>query len=142
MTVKTRIGIDIGRVIIGGAGEDTSFFSDNFLCTPEVKGAFDAIADLNAVYDVWLLSKCGQKVQDKTLAWLAERRFYEQTGVDPSKVLFCRQRSEKAGIAKDRGFYAFIDDRTDIIDSMKGVIEHPLLFTDWEGIRENPALKF
>lgn len=139
---KTRIGIDIGNVIIGGAGADTSFFSDDFLRTPEIPGAFEAITELASAYDVWLLSKCGQKVQDKTLIWLSKHLFFEQTGVDPQQVLFCRQRSEKAGIARDRGFHAFIDDRHDIIDSMKGIIDHPLLFTDWESIRKNPALTF
>lgn len=139
---KTRIGIDIGNVIIGGAGADTSFFSDDFLLTPEVSGAFDAIAALTVHYDVWLLSKCGQKVQDKTLIWLSKHLFFEQTGVDPQQVLFCRQRSEKAGIAQGLGLSVFIDDRLDIISSMDGMVDHPLLFESWEQIRQNPVLDF
>lgn len=127
------IGIDIGNVIIGGVGaEDTSFFTDDYLATPEIKNAFESITLLNSQHDVWLLSKCGEKVQARTLEWLKDRRFFDITGVDPEKVLFCRKRPQKAGIAKDHEFSVFIDDREDIIQSMEGTVQLPILFTSWQ----------
>jgi hypothetical protein len=139
---KKRIGIDIGNVIVGGGGEDTSFFSDNFLKTPKIDGAFEAIQSLAEEFDVWLLSKCGQTVQDKSLAWLLHHDFYKTTGVNPEQVIFCRQRNQKAGIAKNLGFRAFIDDRNDIIDSMEGIVDQPILFTSWEEVKVRPAESF
>lgn len=129
---KVRIGIDIGNVIFGGGGDDTSFFGDNFLNTPTMEGSFEAVAELTKKFDVWLISKCGQKVQDKTLLWFTHHRFFELTGVKPEQVIFCRKRNEKAGIAESLGLQAFIDDRKDIIDSMQGVVERPVLFTSWK----------
>lgn len=135
---QLTVGIDIGNVIIGGDGpEDTSFFSDNFLRTPMIKDAFDSIATIASTSDVWLISKCGEKVQAKTLAWLEDRDFFAITGVNPEQVIFCKTRPEKAGIAERLGLDVFIDDRTDIIDSMKGIVAQPILFTSWDKVKIN-----
>lgn len=128
---QKKLGVDIGNVVIGGGGEDTSFFGDNFLNTPMIPGAFTEIAELAQEFDVWIISKCGQKVQDKTLIWLEHHNFFEVTGVKREQVIFCRKRNEKAGIAESLGLVAFIDDREDIIDSMQGVVQQPILFTSW-----------
>jgi hypothetical protein len=130
---KIRIGIDIGNVIIGGATElpDTSFFSDNFLATPPIPESFESIQLLAEEFDVWLISKCGQKIQDRSLAWLEAYKFFEVTGVHPEQVIFCRQRKEKAPIAESLGLRVFIDDRVDIISSMEEIVDYPILFTSW-----------
>lgn len=130
---KQRLGIDVGKVIIGGAGEeDTSFFSDDFLLTPEVKNAFTSIKFLAGKYDIWIISKCGQKVQDRTLLWLEARGFFGFTGVSKEQVLFVRKRPAKAPLAVELGLIAFLDDRDDIIESMNGLVQHPILFKTWE----------
>lgn len=128
-----RIGIDIGKVIIGGVGEaDTSFFTDDYLTTPAVQDSFISISLINTQHEVWLLSKCGEKVQNRTLEWLEDRKFFEITGIPRERVLFCRKRPQKAGIAQAHDFSVFIDDREDIIESMKGVVKRPILFTSWQ----------
>jgi hypothetical protein len=77
-----RIGIDIGNVIIGGGGDDTQFFGDNYLDTPQVDGAFEAIRQIiDAGHEVFLVSKCSPKTQMRTTAWLRFWNFYAQTGV-------------------------------------------------------------
>lgn len=130
---KQRIGIDIGKVIIGGSGEeDTSFFSEGYLLTPEIQGAFESIRLLSQTFEVWIISKCGASVQAKTLDWLLSRDFYTQTAVDPSRVLFVRKRPQKAPLAQELGLVSFIDDREDIIASMHGKIPQPVLFLNWE----------
>lgn len=67
-----RLGIDIGRVIIDGpshpGGGDTAFFSGDeatMLATPEMPGCVPAIARLTELFGgrVWLVSKCGPRVQ-------------------------------------------------------------------------------
>jgi len=137
-TGKETFGIDFGKVICGGEGEeDTSFFADNYLMTPEIEGAFEAIRILSEKYDVWLISKCGPKIQERTLEWLLSHDFYAKTQVDPAQVLFVRKRHQKAPLAQELSLVGFIDDRTDIIESMQGKIPHPVLFLNWKQTMED-----
>ena len=65
-----KIGIDIGNVIIGGQGVDT-FFSDHYLETPEVDGAWQAVHTLEkAGHEIHIISKCGPITEEKSMAWL------------------------------------------------------------------------
>jgi hypothetical protein len=133
-TGKPAIGIDLGRVVIGGGdgNEDTSFFSEGYLLTPEVFNAIISIRKLSEKFDVWIISKCGPAVQQKSLEWLLSRDFYTQAQVSPEQVLFVRKRHQKAPLAEELGLIAFIDDREDIIESMKGKVPHPVQFISWE----------
>ncbi len=121
------LGVDIGGVIIDGGkndGTDTSFFSDNYLRTTAVPGVFDALRELAEKRfgdKIFLVSKCGQKVQNKTLHWLDHHRFYEITGIRPSNVWFCRERRDKAGICKHLGVTHFVDDRLEVLSYLASV---------------------
>lgn len=130
-----RLGIDIGRVIICptvNGQSDTSFLGrrlEEALQTPPAAGAFEVIAALNDAFEqVHLISKCGEGVQRKTLAWLEHQRFYEQTGVPRERVHFCRKRPDKAPIARRLGLRAFIDDRVDCLEPMRGIVDELYLF--------------
>jgi len=126
-----KIGIDIGRVIIGGNGEDT-FFTEDFLETPEVPGAFEAIFELpKAGHEIHLISKCGEAVENKSLIWLNYYGFL-YAAVPRHRVHFVRKRHLKVFMAQALELDIFIDDRQDIIESMQKVITHPILFTSWE----------
>src|ERR1700761_8788128 len=92
-----RLGVDVGRVIIAGDGPDTSFVGgteDDALRAPAIAGAFDALAHLRVRFAgrVWLVSKCGKRVEGRTRTWLAHHHFFEITGLDPGNLLFCRTR--------------------------------------------------
>lgn len=134
LTIPYRLGIDIGKVIIDGAhndGTDTAFFSDNFLRTTALPDAFKSIGNLVSRFGsehVYLVSKCGLRVQEKSLAWLAHHNFWEQTGMNPNAHRFCLRRSEKAGICKTLGITHFIDDRAEILVSMQGIVTHRYVF--------------
>jgi len=134
---ESRLGIDIGRVIIDGSshpdGDDTAFFKggvENALRTPAMPGALDAIAELTRSFDgrVWLVSKCGERVADRSRAWLAHHRFFERTGIDPEHLRFCRQRPEKAIHCAELAITHFVDDRSDVLDALDGVVPHRYLF--------------
>jgi hypothetical protein len=150
------LGIDIGRVIISdGEGEgDTSFLGGSeadSLRTPPMKGALETIAELVEALEgrVWLVSKCGPSVQARTRRWLAQWRFYERTGLPSRQLRFCRQRHEKAPICAELGLCAFIDDRTDVLAPMAGIVPWRFLYgpqrhrapgdviwvRDWEAVR-------
>lgn len=140
------LGIDIGRVIIGAVDDnghaDTSFLSgtpERALQTPPAPDAFPCIGRLVDLFGgaVWLVSKCGPRVQAKTRAWLDHWRFWDVTGVVPGNVRFCLERAQKARHCRDLAITHFIDDRLDVLEHLRGVVGHLYLFgTDW---RARPA---
>lgn len=125
--MKTEIlGVDIGGVIIDRVndGTDTSFFSENYLQTTAVPEAFSTLKDLvenRFGKNVHLVSKCGRKVSEKTLKWLAHHSFYDLTGIEQDHVHFCRERHEKAGICERLGITHFVDDRLEVLGNLMTV---------------------
>ncbi len=120
------LGVDIGGVIIDRVndGTDTSFFTDNYLRTTAVPGVFDALRQLVEKRfgdKVFLVSKCGRRVQAKTLHWLDYHRFYDLTGIRREHVYFCRERHEKAGICEKLRITHFVDDRLEVLSNLTTV---------------------
>lgn len=127
-----KIGIDIGRVIIGGDGEDT-LFTEDYLNTPMVEGAESALFSLfDEDHEMHLISKCGEKVEEKTLTWLFFHGWLHNGIIPLHRMHFVRKRHLKAPMAQALELDIFIDDRQDIIDSMDGIVEHRILFTSWD----------
>ncbi|UDL16800.1 phosphatase [Arthrobacter phage Atuin] len=126
-----KIGIDIGNVIIGGDHEDTTFFTDDFLKTPEVEDAISSIRDLRkAGHEIFLISKCSATVESKTMQWLKFYDFWLRTGLKEFPY-FVRHRMDKAPLARALELDLFIDDRDDIIVSMHR-LRYAILFKSWE----------
>lgn len=131
-----RLGIDFGKVIMGAiinGKEDTSFLGTTFeqaMTSPATPGAVEAVTQLVDLFDgeVWIVSKCGPSVENKTRGWLKHHEFYRTTGLDPKRVRFCRQRPEKAKICRQLGITHFIDDRLDVLTPMVGIAPHLFLF--------------
>ena len=135
--MEAILGVDVGGVIIDRVNDalDTSFFGDNYLQTTAVPGAFAALERLNAgrfAGRVYLVSKCGARVQAKTLAWLAHHGFYATTGIAPEHVHFCRKRADKADICAALGITHFVDDRLEVLSYLDFVPARYLF-------RPNPA---
>ena len=137
---EARLGIDIGKVIINGPahpeGGDTAFFTGDeavMLATPEMAGAFEAIGRLVPLFGgrVWLVSKCGPRVQQRSLEWLAHHRFWERTGVAEGNVRFCLRRPDKAIHCAELGITHFVDDKPDVIAAITPVVPHRYLFKNW-----------
>ena len=138
-----KLGIDIGGVIIQPAetAGDTSFFSSAYLDTSPVKDAFEAIAQLREERfgnDIYLISKCGPGVQQKTLDWLSHHNFYELTGVARQHVHFCRDRADKAPICNRLGIDIFIDDRVDVLRHLE-TVETRIQFQSTEKAKKERA---
>jgi hypothetical protein len=130
---EPRLGVDIGRVIIEGDGPDTSFVGgseEEALRAPEIPGAFDALGRLHRDFGgrIWLVSKCGKRVEARTRLWLARRRFFEITGISREHLAFCRTRPEKAPICESLRITCFVDDRWDVLATMAGIVPHRILF--------------
>lgn len=132
-----KIGIDVGGVIIDrekNDNSDTSLFGDNYLNALPVPGVFEAIKSLaeGPFRDtVWIVSKCGENIERRTREWLRHKDF--QSVVPEEKWRFCRERSEKAPIAKDLGLTHFVDDKLEVLHHMHKIVEHRLLFRPFFG---------
>ena len=121
-----RLGIDIGRVLIAAEstdGADTSFIGGSLqdaLDTPPYEGMFEAVAPLVDRFEgrVWLVSKCGPSVH----------RFFERTGVPPANLRFCLQRPQKADHCRELRITHFIDDRSDVLRHLEGIVPNRYLF--------------
>ena len=124
-----KIGIDLGNVIIGGGGEDTQFFTDQYLSTPEVEGSWQSLNALKKEHELYIISKCGPAVEEKSLRWLDANGFY--LPLKPHRINFVRKRHLKAPMAQALELDIFIDDRLDIIESMEGIVKYPILFDSW-----------
>lgn len=119
------LGIDIGGVIIKriDSDADTSFQKD-YLGTPAVDGAIEIIGELVERHfgaNVYLISKCGPKVEALTLQWLDAHRFFQRSEIPSDNIRFCRERSQKAAICETLGVTHFIDDRLEVLSHLKTV---------------------
>lgn len=126
-----RIGIDIGGVVIGGPGNDTQFFSEDFLKTPAVPEALESITLLAQEHEVFFISKAYPNTALKTRRWFNFHGAFCDMDIDPNRLIFCRERSEKASLALLLELDVFIDDRQDIVTSMGDVGVIGILFTSW-----------
>jgi hypothetical protein len=114
--------------------EDTSFFGANYLRTPEVPDAFDALATLRETVfgdAVWIVSKCGETTERRTREWLAEHDFHRRTGIPTDRLRFCRERADKAPIAADLELTHFVDDRLEVLGYLT-TVSHRFLFHPYE----------
>ncbi|MEV0245709.1 hypothetical protein AB0H76_03860 [Nocardia sp. NPDC050712] len=136
-TEKQSLGVDFGRVIQGAAlrpGEaDTVFLDGGFdeaMRTPPSPQAFEVLSRLVARFErrVWVISKCGPRVQQRTRQWLDHHEFYDRTGVPEGNVRFCRARAQKAGHCGELGITHMIDDRIEVHQALRGLVPHLYLF--------------
>lgn len=129
-----KIGIDIGGVIIDrerNDNTDTSLFGPNYLNALAVPDAIEAISVINKDLfpnETYIISKCGANIERKSREWLKHNQFYEKTRIPEDHVYFCRERHDKAPIAKQLGLTHFIDDKVEVLGYMQDVVPNRLLF--------------
>jgi hypothetical protein len=134
--VIPTLGIDIGGVIISRepkrGSEDTSFFGDNYLKTPPVFGAFEAIAALWRIFDrrVYLVSKADGRSRAKSTEWLTHHNFFARTGVYVANVRYVYERADKVGVCRTLGINFFVDDREEILEYLREVSPYQIWFTE------------
>lgn len=133
------LGVDIGRVIIHGDGFLCGLGAqlraggsdDDAMAAPAMDGAIESLFRLTNLFGpsrVWIVSKCGPRIQQRSRLWLARHRFFERTGIPREHLRFCRERNEKAPICLELGVDVFVDDRLDVLVPMAGIVEHRFLF--------------
>lgn len=136
-----KLGIDVGRVLISpgdNTSPDTTFIGgtlDDALNTPPYDGMFDVVPALVERFEgrVWIVSKCGPRIQERTLQWFEHHRFFERTGIARDRVRFCLKRPDKAIHCRELGISHFIDDRADVLQPMIGIVSNLFLFGPQRG---------
>ncbi|MFI9509795.1 hypothetical protein [Nocardia sp. NPDC052566] len=140
---QPRLGIDFGRVIQGAAlrvgDADTVFLSgglDAALRTPPSPNAFEVLPRLVERFEgrAWVISKCGPRVERRTLQWLDHHEFYDRTGLLRGNVRFCRERADKALHCAELGITHMIDDRIEVHEALRDLVPHRYLF----GVQADP----
>jgi len=144
-----KLGIDIGRVLIApdapDGKADTSFIGGSLeaaLATPPYEGVFEAVPVLVELFkgQVWLVSKAGPRVQDKTRHWLRHHAFFERTGIAPDGLRFCLERPQKAQHCRELAITHFIDDRLDVLMHLEGVVPSRFLFGPQRKVQSSPGV--
>lgn len=125
------LALDFGGVVVD-RHSPVSFFSDSFLDASEVAGCFDALRRLSERYELHVVSCCGERVQERSLQWLAYHRFYERCSVAPEHVHFVRQRQEKVAVCEELSAVAFVDDRLEVLGYLSDVVPQRFLFDPQE----------
>jgi hypothetical protein len=100
------------------------------LATPEMAGSFAAIGRLVGLFEgrVWLVSKCGPRVQARTLRWLAAHDFYRRTGLRRENVRFCLTHADKRSHCQELGLTHFVDDHPAVHSAIRGFVQHQYFF--------------
>ena len=141
---EPRLGVDFGRVIHGGAvedgeeDEDTVFLSGDMaaaMSSPATEGVYEAMPRLVERFagQAWIISKCGERTEEKTRRWLDRHRFYDRTGLPRGNVRFCRRRADKAVICAELGITHMIDDRLDVHLAIRELVPNRYLFGPQRG---------
>jgi len=148
-TKTRRIGIDCGGVIIAKTstkkGEDTGFFSDNFLNTPQSPGCFETIKQLVDKYgneNIFVVPKASEKIIDKTKKWMDHHKFYEQTGVKSDNIHFCKTRQDKLPLCEKLDIDCFIDDHFDVLEIVSKKCQGPLIYFGENSLEKKSSDKF
>ena len=134
--MKNILGIDIGRVIIDRSNDktSTSLFGNNFLNGTPSPYAYERILQLNEVFhkDIYLISKASIENERRVLLWLEHQKFYQKTGIDRSRISFCRELSGKKDICIGLGVTHFVDDNPRVLSHLVGIVPKLYLFNPGE----------
>jgi hypothetical protein len=135
---EPRLGVDFGRVIQGGPDPsgnvaDTAFLGvglEEAVESPPTPGAMEVMPRLVTRFGgrAWIISKCGESTERKTLAWLRHHDFYARTGLPEGNVRFCRRREDKAIHCAELGITHMIDDRLDVHRAIRHLVPNRYLF--------------
>jgi hypothetical protein len=128
-----KIGLDFGGVIT--KLRDSRPQTDTLLDRADGieiahEGALDGIKTLVAQTggSVWIVSKAGLGMQERTRNWLESVDFFSHTGMARENLRFCLERSGKKAICTSLDITHFVDDRIHIMQILRQVVPHLFLF--------------
>jgi hypothetical protein len=139
LVVMEKLAIDIGGVVLEKrdlSGPDTNFNLDDVKWVP---GALEAVKELVKMYDVYILSFCGKKIEMDTRKALhaSELPLY----VPEDKWFFTRKREHKILVMKENGIGTLVDDTLQIIEwvnaaGLNGIHFRGPIYKNWGNVLE------
>jgi len=119
----TRIGLDVGGVIVPGLGqennqEDTLLSDNGYKKTKPMPDCVDVakrLVERLGADNVLIVSKAGERVEHNTRKWLSHSRFLKKTGIPQNNVHFVRERKDKGPLCAELGVNAFVDDNLSVL---------------------------
>ncbi len=139
--MREALGVDFGGAVHDVTykpGQPDTFLEGSFeeaMGTPAMPCAIEALARLVDAFEggVWVVSKCGPRVQNLTENWMDRHDFCALTGIDSNHLVFCWQRSDKASRCAELGITHFVDDRADVLVTMEGIVTYRFMFASRGG---------
>lgn len=114
--MKRVIGIDFGNTITykPTVGERTTY--------PDVLRVIKRMVE-DPDNKVVIISKVNEEQMARVLQWIDVSGFYNATHLNRADIFFCRERHEKAAIARDLRITHHIDDRPEVMAHMDASIK-------------------
>ena len=78
--------------------------------------------------NIFVVSKAGYKISQRSNEWMQHNKFFDKTGINPSNVHFCKERPQKGSICSKLSITHFIDDRMDVLNCMPNSVKFRFLF--------------
>ncbi len=113
-----KIGIDLGNTLI----VNRQPLPDALQVTGMLRKRFGE--------HIYIISRVNEEQEKRARAFVTSEIFVQTTGIPFSRVHFCRERHEKAPIARELGLTHFIDDRPEVMSHMPFVRDRILFNPD------------
>ena len=101
-----RVGIDFGGTI---------GFEDKEEPIPQSFPMMRHLVHKYGASNVFVVSKAGPAMVEKTKLWFQKTEFFERTGLAVDNVIFVRECEEKAGIVQSLNISIFFDDSYKVV---------------------------
>lgn len=104
-----NLGIDLGRTVVCRENNNKPF-----------DDCFNVIRELTHLFNnSFVISRVNSAQREKSIEWLKDNDFYNQTGINKDNVYFCFERRDKNLFVNGLNIGIFIDDRPDVLIPMK-----------------------
>ncbi len=136
------LGVDIDGVVMELNDYQEEGLTLGMRAPGEIVGARTALRRLRDERfgeALFLVSKCGPATEATMRHTLQQSSFCDETGISIDRVIFCRQRIEKAAISQELGITHFVDDRLEVLSYLQSVSHRHLFSPDPEEVRRFEA---
>ncbi len=106
-----NIGIDLGGTIFHRAAGKAF---DNSI------GVIKKL--INRGDNIYIISRVNSEQRERSLKWLSDTDFFNQTGINKDNLYYCWDRRDKSIFAKALNISVFIDDRAEVMYYMNPLI--------------------
>jgi hypothetical protein len=125
MESTTRVGFDLGGVIVGAVDGSEGVAVRELGEVPPVEGAVAGVRQLSSIFDgrIWIVSKASTDTEAWSRACLHSQGLVGPGVVPVEHLVFVSERIAKRAACEARGITDFVDDKPDNLISLRGVVD-------------------